>query len=169
LHEELDDDAWLILRALWTRHDGRRRNPYNEIECGDHYARAMAGWSVLEALTGFREDADSGAIEFRHPGASGSALPFLASRGWGLLVADGDEVRLECTGGRLDLSSLRILGTPWGPGEIDVAGADASVVDGSLLCCWSTPVTIDTGESLSMRPLGRQADKSGSRATEAAW
>jgi non-lysosomal glucosylceramidase len=117
LREGLDDEAWLILRALWARHDGSRRNPYNEIECGDHYARAMAGWSVFEALSGFREDAHTAALEFRYPRA-GQALPFLASSGWGILVAEEDEVRIECTGGHLDMSSLTILELPWEPAAI---------------------------------------------------
>ena len=52
LMEGLHEEGLRILEALRGRYDGRRRNPYNEIECGDHYARAMAGWSVLEALGG---------------------------------------------------------------------------------------------------------------------
>lgn len=35
------------------RHDGERRNPYDEPECGHHYARAMSAWSGVVALSGF--------------------------------------------------------------------------------------------------------------------
>ncbi len=35
------------------RYDGVRRNPWDEAECGHHYARAMASWSALLALSGF--------------------------------------------------------------------------------------------------------------------
>jgi len=59
----------------------------------DHHARAVAGWSVLEALAGFRHDAHRAAVQLRHPGTPGSAVPFLASRGWGLLLADEQQVR----------------------------------------------------------------------------
>lgn len=168
LRESLDDEAWLILRAVWARHDGSRRNPYNEIECGDHYARAMAGWSVLEALGGFRENAHSAAFEFRYPDTR--SLPFLASQGWGLVTKDEEDVRLECTGGRLVLSSLTILGTPWEPGEIDIDtdGATAFVVDGAAVCHFPTAVTIVSGESLSIRPLDPQRE-TGDRVSGAAW
>jgi len=50
LFEGLADEGHAILDAVWARYDGRRRNPYNEIECGDHYARSLAGWSVLDAV-----------------------------------------------------------------------------------------------------------------------
>ena len=37
-----------------ARYDGERRNPWDEAECGSHYARAMAAWTVVLALSGFR-------------------------------------------------------------------------------------------------------------------
>jgi uncharacterized protein (DUF608 family) len=107
--EGLDDLGWQIARAIWARHDGSRRNPYNEIECGDHYARAMAGWSLLEAIHGFRHDASTGSLSFREAN-DGDRFPFLCSTGWGQLVADGGEVRLECHGGRVELSRLEVGG-----------------------------------------------------------
>jgi hypothetical protein len=36
------------------RYDGERRNPFDEPECGHHYARAMSAWSGILALSGFR-------------------------------------------------------------------------------------------------------------------
>jgi hypothetical protein len=37
-----------------ARYDGEKRNPWDEAECGHHYARAMAAWSGVIALSGFR-------------------------------------------------------------------------------------------------------------------
>jgi hypothetical protein len=34
-----------IIAAIRARYDGARRNPFDEAECGHHYARAMASWS----------------------------------------------------------------------------------------------------------------------------
>ena len=46
-----------IVRAARDRYDGRVRNPYNEIECGAWYARALASYAMLQGLTGVRYDA----------------------------------------------------------------------------------------------------------------
>jgi hypothetical protein len=35
------------------RFDGERRNPWDEPECGHHYARAMSAWSGVLAISGF--------------------------------------------------------------------------------------------------------------------
>ncbi len=52
VHEGLE-----IIRACRKRYDGSIRNPFDEYECGHWYARAMASYSLLQALTGIRYDA----------------------------------------------------------------------------------------------------------------
>ncbi len=46
-----------IVRTCRDRYDGSNRNPFNEVECGNWYARAMASYGMLQALTGVRYDA----------------------------------------------------------------------------------------------------------------
>ncbi|HTQ22469.1 GH116 family glycosyl-hydrolase [Mycobacterium sp.] len=107
LREGLHREGRAVLDAVWARYDGRRRNPFNEIECGDHYARSLAGWSALQAMAGFTHDGPAGAYTFRHPDSS---LPFLACSGWGLWSRRGDELVLTCDGGQLDLRRLTVVG-----------------------------------------------------------
>ncbi len=42
LHEE----ALQVVQAVRARHDGAKRNPFNEPECGSYYVRSMAAWSL---------------------------------------------------------------------------------------------------------------------------
>jgi hypothetical protein len=46
-----------IVQEVRRRYDGKKRNPFNEYECGHWYARAMASYGMLEGLTGIRYDA----------------------------------------------------------------------------------------------------------------
>lgn len=50
--EGLREEALAIVAAIRTRYDGRRRNPYNEVECGSHYARALASFGLWQAFGG---------------------------------------------------------------------------------------------------------------------
>lgn len=43
------DEGLMVAKAVRDRHDGRRRNPFNEPECGSFYARAMCSWGLLDA------------------------------------------------------------------------------------------------------------------------
>ena len=53
LYEGQLDDGLQCIRNIRDRYDGRKRSPFNEAECGHHYARAMASWAAVPALTGF--------------------------------------------------------------------------------------------------------------------
>jgi uncharacterized protein (DUF608 family) len=45
-----------------ARFDGEKRNPWDEPECGHHYARAMSSWSTILALSGFLYDGPAAAV-----------------------------------------------------------------------------------------------------------
>jgi uncharacterized protein (DUF608 family) len=86
-YEGLDEEGLAIVSAVRARYDGTRRNPFNEIECGDHYVRAMAGWSLLTAWTGVRHDATAGT----HTGGTRPGrFPYVAGTSWGTLTVAAD-------------------------------------------------------------------------------
>ncbi len=51
------DKGLEIVREIRKRYDGRIRNPFNEYECGNWYARALASYGLIQSLTGVRYDA----------------------------------------------------------------------------------------------------------------
>ena len=58
------DEGLTIVKAVRDRYNGFHRNPWDEEECGHHYARAMASWAVLLALSGYHYDGVSGELGF---------------------------------------------------------------------------------------------------------
>lgn len=102
LYEGLTEEALRIVAGVRERYDGTRRNPFNEVECGDHYVRAMAGWSLLDAYTGFGYDAVTGRMRVgRRPGR----FPFVAGTGWGTVtVAEDGTATVDVLGGTLPLT-----------------------------------------------------------------
>jgi uncharacterized protein (DUF608 family) len=50
------------VQNIRDRYDGEKRNPWDEAECGHHYARAMAAWSGILALSGFSYDAAKASV-----------------------------------------------------------------------------------------------------------
>jgi non-lysosomal glucosylceramidase len=53
IYEGLVDEGLTVAKAVRDRYDGLKRNPWDEIECGHHYARAMSSWGLILALSGF--------------------------------------------------------------------------------------------------------------------
>jgi non-lysosomal glucosylceramidase len=53
LYEGMTEDGLRCIRHIRERYDGRKRSPFDEAECGHHYARAMASWAAVLALSGF--------------------------------------------------------------------------------------------------------------------
>ena len=84
----MTEEAVTMVDAIRRRHDGNRRNPFNEMECGFHYARSMAAWGLLPALSGMRLSPD-GETTF-HPRIHQehfSAL-YCDGRSWGVFTQD---------------------------------------------------------------------------------
>ena len=64
IYENFIEEGLSIVKAIRERYDGRKRNPWNEEECGSHYVRAMASWGVLTALTGYSYSGPEKKISF---------------------------------------------------------------------------------------------------------
>lgn len=149
----LAKEAEQVAAAIRERYDGARRNPWNEIECGSNYARAMAAWGMLQGFSGFRYDLTRGEIGFapRLPGAF--SCFWSLGRAWGVYsrTAAGRE-RIEVLFGSLALRRLAVAGcAPRRNGRAVAARRE----DGALV--FARPLRLRAGDSIVVRPQSRQA------------
>lgn len=61
----MEEQAIEIVSAIRDRYDGKKRNPWAEIECGASYARAMASYAFLLTYSGFVYDMPQKTIGFK--------------------------------------------------------------------------------------------------------
>jgi len=155
------DEGLAIVKGARERYNGIKRNPWNEIECGDHYARAMSSWSLLLAAQGYTYCGPTQSLGFdpRIQPENHQSF-FTTAEGWGSFSQkrEGHTQRNELTVayGRLPLRQLS-LGLPEA-----VTSAKASVsIDGKAVACSSqcidgkmllTPpsVTLERGQKLAV-------------------
>ncbi len=64
IYEGFITEGLTLTKAVRDRHDGYRRSPWNEVECGHHYVRSMASWGLLTALSGYGFDMVNGSLSF---------------------------------------------------------------------------------------------------------
>lgn len=111
LYEGQTEDGLKVIESIRRRYDGQRRSPFNEAECGHHYARAMASWAAVLALSGFHYSGVRQEMEFA---VTPQASRVFWSNGyaWGTfsqeLTAQGREARLTVLYGSLDLRRLNL-------------------------------------------------------------
>ena len=113
IYEGFIEEGLKIVEACRSRHDGIKRSPWNEVECGHHYARSLASYGVLLALTGFQCDAVSKTLTFK-PAVNKDNFKgfFCCADGWGIYRQTVDEngdcsAEIEVLQG--DLSSYKII------------------------------------------------------------
>lgn len=163
--EGLVQEGLAICRAVHDRYHPLKRNPYNEVECGDHYARALASWGVYTALQGFEYHGPKGHIGFAPritPENFKSA--FTGAEGWGLFAqkreGGAQEDRIEVRWGVLRLKTLAFE-IPAGTAvtAVSVAANDAPIestftVDGTrvmVTLAAETTIAQDQAMIVSMR------------------
>ena len=95
-----------IVRTARKRYDGRVRNPFDEYECGHWYARAMASYGMLQALTGIRYDAVE-KILYIKPKIEGDFRSFISTAsGYGTAGIRNGEGFLEVVSGSIEPETI---------------------------------------------------------------
>ncbi len=150
IYEGWLDEGLTIVKAVTERYAGFNRNPWNEVECGHHYARAMASWSVKLALDGFTFSLPEARLGFAPKVNADNYRAFWSTgTGWGSFTQTATTARLEVHYGeqtlaRLDLPGLAGSVTVTGPrGDIAASRDGASVV-------LADAVTLKPGEAIEV-------------------
>lgn len=103
------DDCIRVVKAVRDRYDGKKRNPWNEIECGSNYARSMASFALLPIFSGFEFDLPHGYIGFDPlVNADNFKCFWSLGSGWGDFSTSVDKIRLDIFEGELSLSSFGV-------------------------------------------------------------
>lgn len=147
-------ESLAVTRVIHDRYSPRLRNPYNEIECSDHYGRAMASYGTYLAACGYEYDGPK-----KHLGFAPRLTPenfkaaFTSAEGWGSFsqkITGGTmEVTVAMKSGKLALKTLA-LATKATKVTAMLAGqtvpATVTTTDGRATV--SLDVTIGTGQEL---------------------
>jgi hypothetical protein len=158
LFEGMVNEALDIVAATRSRQDGRLRSPWNDVEFGDHYVRAMSSWALLEAAAGYRCDAGAGRMAFApRIGADDFRCLFVASEGWGRyrqrLTGDTFRAELRLEWGELTLRQLTLAVAARDPRvmvESQALPAAIEMEGAALTLRFAEPVTIAAGRALSV-------------------
>jgi uncharacterized protein (DUF608 family) len=101
------DEGLTVVKAARSRYDGKTRNPWNEYECGNWYARAMSSYALLGALSGFRYAAVDRTLHF---GPRLDVRPFTAffstATGFGTITLTATDISVRVIEGSLAVEKL---------------------------------------------------------------
>lgn len=111
--EGLVQEGLSVARAVHDRYHGARRNPWNEVECGDHYARSMASYGVFTAACGYEHHGPNGYLGFApRLSPENFKAAFTTSEGWGnfsqRIENNNLHAEIELKWGELSLRTLSL-------------------------------------------------------------
>jgi non-lysosomal glucosylceramidase len=109
--EGMTEESLILTRTIHDRYHAAKRNPFNEIECSDHYGRAMASYGTFISACGFDYNGPEGYIRFAPKwSADHFKAPFTAAEGWGTYSqersANGQEHTIGVKAGSLQLQTI---------------------------------------------------------------
>ncbi len=155
-------EGFAIERAIHDRYHAIRRNPWNEVECGDHYARSMASYGVFLAACGFEYHGPKGHIGFApRLTPENFKSPFTSAEGWGTFEqrAQGSwlRARVKVNFGKLRVKTVSLALTKnLNPGTIKASlngkaiGSSMLVNKENVLITLNQEVVIGVGERLDL-------------------
>lgn len=160
--EGMVQEGLAVARMIHDRYHPSRRNPWNEVECGDHYARAKASYGVYLAACGYQYHGPKGFLGFA-PRLSPEDFraAFTTAEGWGTFSqkreGGGQQDAIEVKWGKLRLRTLAFaLPETAAPKTVRVtaAGAEAAckhrVEDGRIVIELAAEAVLEAGQKIEV-------------------
>jgi hypothetical protein len=162
---DLLQNGLAVTRAIHDRYNAALRNPYNEVECSDHYSRAMASYGVFQAVCGFNCHGPQAHVEFSpRVRPEDFRAAFTTAEGWGNFSqtrqADTQTCGIELKHGKLRLRSVAVTVEGFDATRVDATVADRPEVatierDGNrVLIRFARDVVLQAGDSLQLQLRG---------------
>lgn len=160
--EGMVDESLILTRVIHERYHTAKRNPFNEIECSDHYARAMASYGTFITACGFEYHGPKAYIKFAPKWNNADfKASFTAAEGWGTytqkLSGTKQSHSLELKYGELKLQEITLEKIAGGKvdsvvvtlGAVPVA-ANLKQEGATLLLSFNKKVIIPTNQTLNI-------------------
>jgi uncharacterized protein (DUF608 family) len=113
LYEGQIEECLAIVKGVRERYDGTKKSPWNEIECGDYYARALSSWSLLLAAQGYNFVGPEASLSFDPQLSPEKHRSFFSTaRGWGRfeqqISSKNLDAKITVFDGQCDLARLQL-------------------------------------------------------------
>jgi uncharacterized protein (DUF608 family) len=160
--EGMVQEGLAITRAIHDRYHASRRNPWNEVECGDHYARSMASYGVYIAACGYQYHGPKGQLGFApRLTPDNFKAAFTVAEGWGQFRQKRTEnqqtEQVEIRSGQLRLTSLDFElaeKAVLGPVTVQLGGqpikATATASGNQVHIAFQEPIIVDSKHMLDV-------------------
>lgn len=134
ISQGLINEGERIVKAVRDRYDGEKRNPWNEIECGNNYARSMASYALLLIYSGFSFDTTKNYIGFKPIAKGDGNYLWSVGNSYGSVAFASEKQTVSVLGGELVLSSFGLRDTNKVTGVFVDGKAISFTQNGDLLC-----------------------------------
>jgi uncharacterized protein (DUF608 family) len=101
-------DGVKVVEAIHRRYM-RAGQPWNHVECGGHYSRAMSSWATMLAATGFKPDVPNKTLAIIPKAPGDFHAPWVTASGFGTIARRGQTLSIHCVFGKLEFKSLKLL------------------------------------------------------------
>lgn len=106
-------ESLVLTRSIHDRYHAFKRNPFNEVECSDHYGRAMASYGTFVTACGFTYHGPKGQIGFAPKlTPENFKAPFTSANGWGSYSQQRNEnllsAQLKVSYGNLNVKKFTV-------------------------------------------------------------
>jgi hypothetical protein len=113
INEGLVDEGMEMIKAIDDRYQPEKRNPFNEVEYGNHYTRAMSSYGAFVAASGFSYHGPKGTIGFAPKiGPKNFKSAFITAESWGSfeqqINEDKQAYKLVLNYGKLHLKQIEL-------------------------------------------------------------